>query len=294
MRKTNERVVDLGKILITGITGNVGIYVCEALKEINQQVVGAVTSIAKSKDRFKDIELVELDFLNMDTYDKALEDVDRVFLMRPPHIGRPEDIYPFIDAMKQRNIKLVVFLSLMGIEKNPVPPHYKIEKYIEKAGIPYCHIRPGFFMQNLSGVHAEEIKYKNEIFIPAGRSKCSFIDAKDIGFAIAKILHEYDRHQNTAYTITGAESLDYYQVADILSDVLKREIKYSKPSWIRFRQYMIHQRKLDRKLVNVMVMLYFMTRMGTANAIYDDFERLTGIKPRTFRQFAVENAGVWT
>lgn len=279
----------MGKVLVTGINGNVGTYVYESLMKMNQEVLGAVTSVTKSKDRYKDIELVEFDFLNKDTFSNALKNVDRVFIMRPPHLGDPQDLYHFIDAMKEKDIKLVVFLSLMGIERNPIPPHYKIEKYIEKVGIPYCHIRPGFFMQNLSGVHAEEIKKNNEIFIPAGKSKCSFIDAKDIGYAIAKILSEYTKHQNTAYTITGSEALNYYQAAEILSGVLNRKITYSKPSWIKFRQYMIHKRKLDKKVVNVMVMLYFMTRLGTANAVHNDFEKLTGNKPRTFKQFAEEN-----
>jgi len=282
----------MGKVLVTGINGNVGTYVYESLINMNQEVRGAVTSISKSKDKFKDIELVEFDFLNKDTFDDALKDVDRVFLMRPPHLGEPQDLYQFIDAIKEKGIKLVVFLSLMGIEKNPVPPHYKIEKYIEKVGIPYCHIRPGFFMQNVTGVHSNEIKENNDIFIPAGKSKCSFIDAKDIGYAIAKILHEYEKHQNTAYTITGMEALDYYQIADILSDTLGRKVIYSKPSWIKFRQYMIHKRKLDKKVVNVMVMLYFMTRIGTASRVHDDFEKLTGNKPRTFKEFAEENINI--
>lgn len=283
----------MGRVLITGINGNVGTYVYESLVKMKQEVLGAVTSVSKSKDRFKDIELVQFDFLNKDTFSSALKDVDRVFLMRPPHLGNPEDLYPFIDTMKEKGVKLVVFLSLMGVEKNPVPPHHKIEKYIEKVGIPYCHIRPGFFMQNLSGVHAKEIKKNNDIFIPAGRSKCSFIDAKDIGYAIAKILSEYTQHQNTSYTITGPEALDYYQAAEILSEVLKRKIIYSKPSWIKFRQYMIHERKLEKKMVNVMIMLYFMTRFGSASAVHDDFEKLTGSKPRTFKQFVEENIGEW-
>ena len=51
-----------------------------------------------------------------------------------------EDLYPFINAMKAHNIKLVSFLSLMGVENNSKPPHYKIEKYIEELDIPYAHI----------------------------------------------------------------------------------------------------------------------------------------------------------
>ena len=283
----------MGKVLVTGITGNVGTYVYEYLIEMKQEVTGAVTSVSKSKEKYKNAELVEFDFLNKATFETALKDVDSVFLMRPPHIGNPEDLYPFIDAMKERNVKLVVFLSLMGIEKNPVPPHYKIEKHIEKVGLPYCHIRPGFFMQNLSGVHAQEIKESNKIFIPAGKSKCSFIDAKDIGHAIAKVLSEYEKHQNTTYTVTGGEALDYYQVADILSEVLKKKVTYAKPSWISFRNHMIKVRKMDKKLVNIMVMLYFMTRLGTASAVHFDFEKITDSKPRTLKQFVQDNKSAW-
>lgn len=212
-----------------------------------------------------------------------------MFLMRPPHLGRPEDLYPFIDAMKEQKIKLVSFLSLMGVEKNTKPPHHKIEKFIEAQGVPYAHIRPGFFMQNLSGIHAEEIKTMDQIFIPAGKSKCSFIDADDIGLATAAILHRYGEYINTAHTITGSEALDYEQAAEILSEVLQRRITYAKPGFIKYRQYYIHKRKLDKEYVNVTVALYFMTRMGTAEAVTQEFQRITGKQPKTFREFVINN-----
>ena len=61
-----------------------------------------------------------------------------------------------------------------------MPPHHKIEKYIEQAGLPYCHIRPSFFMQNISGVHAFEIKHFDRIVVPVKAALTSFIDAEDI------------------------------------------------------------------------------------------------------------------
>lgn len=80
--------------------------------------------------------------------------------MRTPQLGKPEDLYSIIDAFKAYNIKLVTFLSLMGVENNTIPPHHKIEKYIEKLEIPYAHVRLEFFMQNLSGVHSIKIRKK--------------------------------------------------------------------------------------------------------------------------------------
>ncbi|PKM68649.1 MAG: NAD(P)-dependent oxidoreductase [Firmicutes bacterium HGW-Firmicutes-2] len=278
------------KILVTGALGNVGKYVISALIKKGEQVVAGDIDIIKIHKLFGDeVEAANLDFTDEKTFVQALKGVDRVFLMRPPHLGKPEDLHPFIDAMKSHNIKLVSFLSLMGVEKNTIPPHHKIEKYIEQIGVPYAHIRPGFFMQNISGIHSVEIKEKNEIFIPAGNSKTSFIDAADIGLSIATLLHEPVKYKNTAHTITGPESLDYDQIAAILSEVTGKKIAYRKPGFFKYRSYYIKKRGLDKKYVNITVALYFMTRMGTAKRVTDEFYKLTGKKPRTFLEFASEN-----
>jgi uncharacterized protein YbjT (DUF2867 family) len=278
------------KVFVTGASGNVGRYVISELLNMGEQIVAGGTDIKKLNKLFgNQVEAVYFDFTDKTTFNKALENVDRVFLMRPPHLGKPKDLFPFIEAMKEHNIKLVAFLSLMGIERNPMPPHYKIEKYIENLGIPYAHIRPGFFMQNLSGVHAVEIREKNQIFIPAGKSKTSFIDAADIGLATAVLLHEFEKYKNTTHTITGPEALDYYQVAEILSRITRKNIIYAKPGYLRYRTYYIKKRKLDKEYVNVTVALYFMTRIGTAKEVTDVFNELTGKKPRTFEEFAKEN-----
>lgn len=207
-------------ILVTGASGNVGAHVIKELSRMGERIVAAGTDVHRLHDKFSaQVKCVYLDFTDSSSFDQALEEVDRVFLIRPPHLGKPEDMYPFIDALKFRGIRLAAFLSLMGIEKNPFPPHHKIEKYLEAAGIPYAHIRPGFFMQNLSGIHAEEIRGQNQIFIPAGNSRTSFIDAADIGLAAAVLLHEPERYAGTAHTITGAESLNYYQTVQDINDL---------------------------------------------------------------------------
>ncbi|CQR47311.1 NAD(P)H azoreductase [Paraliobacillus sp. PM-2] len=278
------------KVLVTGASGNVGQYVTKALIEKGDQVVVAGTNLQKLAGMFNDkVDFALLDFTNIDTFNNALKNVDRVFLMRPPHLGKPEDMYPFIDAMKDHDIQLVSFLSLMGIESNPIPPHYKIEKYIEASGIPFAHVRPGFFMQNLSGIHSVEIKNKNEVFVPAGNSKTSFIDAKDIGLAIATILNNPKTHKNTAHTITGGQALNYHQIATILSKITERQIVYNKPGFLKYRKHYIKNRGLPKAYVNVTIALYFMTRIGTARKVTDDFVTLTGKKTRTFEEFAIEH-----
>lgn len=285
----------MAKVLVTGATGNVGRFVTNSLLDMGQSVRAGLVELSEQEIEKVDnrAEYCRFNFEDETTFSSALEDVDRVFLMRPPHLGKPEDLKPFIQAMKKNGIKLVSFLSLMGVEKNPVPPHHKIEKFIEQGDIPYAHIRPGFFMQNLIGAHLPEIRDKGEIFIPAGKSKCSFIDAYDIGYAAAVLLTNPEKYWNTTHTITGPEALDYYQISEILTRVLGRKITYRKPSVFAYRKHMIEKRGLDKGYVNVTIMLYLMTRLGTAKKVTDDFEKLTGKKPRTFETFAAENISVF-
>lgn len=285
----------MGKILVTGATGNVGKYVTEYLIKQARDVKAAGMHEEKARALFGEgAEYCRFDFEKPETFENALQDVDRVFIMRPPQMGNPEDFRPFIETMKKQNtIKLAVFLSLIGIEKNPAPPHHKIEKMLRDSGIPWCFVRPSFFMQNLSGVHAFEIKHFNRIVIPAGRALTSFVDAKDIGEISAKILAEPDIHINKAYDLTGPEALSYEEAAEIMSRELKKEIVYTGVSIHTAFTYWTKIRGLEKGYAMVMCMLYLMTRMGTARTVSDDFEKVMGKKPGSFRDFVRENREAW-
>lgn len=285
----------MGRILVTGASGNVGKYVAQYALKNDQKITVAGTHLETLAKIFGDkAKIARFDFTDPSTFCDVLEDVDRVFIMRPPHLGKPEDLKPFIDALKSKGgIKLVCFLSLIGVENNPVPPHHKIEKYIEQADLPYCHIRPSFFMQNISGVHAFEIKYYNRIVVPVKKALTSFIDAEDIGEMTAKILSEPQLHQNQGYSITGSEAIDYWNVAKILSKELGREIIYTNPKPSFAKKYWITVRGLEKEYCNVMGMLYMMTRLGTAKKVTPVFEQVMGRKAQTFQQFVKKNIGSW-
>lgn len=285
----------MGRILVTGASGNVGKYVAQYALNNHQEVTAAGTNLERLNALFGGkAKIVCLDFTDPSTFSNALEAVDRVFIMRPPHLGKPEDLKPFIEALKAKgDIKLVSFLSLIGVEKNPVPPHHKIEKYIEQADLPYCHIRPSFFMQNLSGVHAYEIKHFNRIVVPVKQALTSFIDAEDIGEMTAKVLSEPDLHQNKGYALTGAQAIDYWEVANIFTKELGREIIYTNPNPAFAKKYWMNVRGLEKEYCTVMSMLYMMTRLGTAKKVTTTFEQIMGKKPQTFEQFVKKNKHYW-
>ena len=282
-------------VLITGATGNVGYELLKKLKGItNVNIYAAGRDISKAKEIIDDDEInyVKLDFKDESTYKKALQDIDTVFLMRPPAISKVKKyIYPFLVKMKETNIKQVVLLSLQGGDKNILVPHYRIERYIEKLDLPYTFLRPSFFMQNLSTTHLKEIKEDNEIFIPAGQGKTNFIDVRDIAEVGKKVILE-ENHLEKGYELTGPDNLDYYQIAEIMSDILDKKIEYKNPSIFQF-----FKRKRSEgysiKHIIVMIGLYSVTKFGLAAKKTDKLKQLLDREPISFEQFVEDHKEVW-
>jgi len=78
-------------------------------------------------------------------------------------------------------------------------------------------------MQNISGIHAFEIKHFDRIVVSVKGALTSFIDAEDIGEITAKVLSDPDKHQNRGYAITGPEAIDYFAASNILSEELAKK-----------------------------------------------------------------------
>ncbi|MCB2295662.1 SDR family oxidoreductase [Clostridium algoriphilum] len=280
------------KILLTGVTGNVGSAVVNYLKSINIDFIAGVRDIERSKHQDDSIQYIHFDFQDTITYETALHGVKKVFLVRPPQLTDVRGIFiPFIQKCKEVGVTQIVFLSLLGAEKNPFPPHHKIEKAIVESKIPYTFIRPSFFMQNLSTTHAEDIKERDDLFIPSGKAKVSFIDTRDIGEIIGRTITE-EGHKNKAYTITGSESITYFEVADTMTRVLERKITYSNPSPFKFRKDMI-KRGIKKKFATVMMVLYITTKLGMANHVTNTAELLLKRKPITIDDFIKDHIDVW-
>lgn len=274
-------------ILLIGSTGNIGKYVVLYLNEKNTPFKEGIYQSIETSDQ-----VVPFDFLDHATFELALKDISKVFFIRPPQLGNPKDIYPFLDYCKEHQVEQVVFVSLMGVEKNPIPPHAKIEKYIKKIALPYTFIRPSFFMENLIYPHGKDIKELNQIIVPAMKSKTSFIACKDIGHVCGEVLINSENHLNRAYTITGSEALDYNQVALAFSSLLNRKIIYTNPKMKVYEKHMLNS-GFDKDYVKITKLLYFMTRLGTAKHITKNIKSILNRPATTLNDFIIENKNQW-
>jgi uncharacterized protein YbjT (DUF2867 family) len=290
---SSEETMPAGKILVTGALGNVGAEVVQQLLIAGLPCRATDISVEKIHERFGSaLEAVWFDFSRPETFAPAFEGVERMFLMRPPQISDVKRLmFPALDAAAAAGVKQVVFLSLIGIEKTPFVPHFKVEQYLRRSGMDWTFLRSSFFMQNLNTTHRREILGRSEIFIPAGRSKTSFLHVRDIA-AVAVAALSQGGHTNQAYDLTGPETLDYWQAADILSETLGRKITYRNPGPLRFLLRTVRE-GTPLPFALVMTGLYTATRMGQADIVTGEVERLTGRPPISFRQYAEETRSAW-
>jgi uncharacterized protein YbjT (DUF2867 family) len=120
-------------------------------------------------------------------------------------------------------------------------------------------------MQNLSTTHRQDIRENGDIFIPAGSGRTAFVDVRDIAAVGAKTLTEAG-HEQQAYALTGSTAVDYYQMADMMSDILGRPIRYSNPSLLRFAWH-LWRRGHPLSYVAVVSGIYLTTRWGLAEKV---------------------------
>ena len=280
------------KILVTGATGNVGQEVIRLLQSQDCNVCAAVRNPNSAKQILgSNIQTVPFDFTNPDTFGHAFLQVNKLFLVRPPALANIRlQIAPALNAAKLAGVEHIVFLSILGAERNRFLPHSKIERYINQLGIKATFLRASFFMQNLNTIHTEDIKVRGELLLPAGNGKTSFIDVRDIAAVAVRTLIE-DGHQGRAYTLTGAEALTYYEVADIFTSVLGKRVRYN-PSLLNFVRQM-RSKRLPIGFILVMVAIYTSARLGLAGNITPDTEQLLNRSPLTIRQYIEDYRQFW-
>jgi uncharacterized protein YbjT (DUF2867 family) len=200
-------------------------------------------------------------------------------------------ILPALDAARQAGVEHVAFLSLQGADRNRAVPHRRIEDDLRTRGPTWTMLRPGFFMQNLIAPHGPDIAQRSEVFLPAGRGRTAFVDARDVADAAVTVLSE-PGHQGRAYELTGRQALTYHQVAEALGEASGREIRYVDATpwgfWRRMRA-----RGHPPAQVAVMLALYTTCRLGLAARVSDELERLLGRPPRDVATFAGDHVEAW-
>ena len=138
------------------------------------------------------------------------------------------------------------------MQGNRKAPHHAVEKYLRQVGAPYTFLRPHFLMQNLTTTYRSDIRDHDEIFLPAGHSRTALIDTRDIG-----------------------------RVAAILSGVLDRTIRCSRPSESEYLARLAAEGK-PQDYIDVQKMIYRIVCWNISAFPNRQIRNLTGRPATTF------------
>jgi uncharacterized protein YbjT (DUF2867 family) len=283
---------DADIVLVTGATGNVGREVVRALRARNIPVRAADRDPARARALFgDDLDAVRFDYRDPATF-AAADGARSLFLLRPPAIADVEKtLLPFLDEARRRGVRHVAFLSVAGADKNRLVPHHAVERHLAEAS-GWTVLRPGFFAQNFGDAYRQDIVEDGRIYVPAGRGRVAFVDVRDLADVAAIIFASPAAHDKRAYTLTGAEAIDFATAASQLSEVLGRSILYEPASILGYVRH-LHRRGIPWAQVGVQMILHAGLRFGQAERVDPTLERLLGRRPRTVREYVQDHRATW-
>lgn len=141
------------------------------------------------------------------------------------------------------------------------------------------------FLVRLTRVHAQAVRERDELLMPAGRGRTAFVDAEDVAAVAAKALVDPQPHANAACTLTGSEALTYGEVAGIMTAVLGRPIRYRRPGLLSYALRAPRELGLPPAMVAATSAVYTTARLGLACGLSPDVHRILVRPPTTMAAF---------
>jgi uncharacterized protein YbjT (DUF2867 family) len=276
-------------ILVTGATGTNGRLVVRALLAAGARVRAMVQDSSRAADLQQvGAELVTADFDQTATLDRALAGVERCLLLSAVDQRLVERETRFVERAKRADLKHLVKFSAIGA--HPATSftfgrqHGTAERMIMDSGLPFTFVQPNFFMQNLLW-SAETIGTKGEIYSTLGSTPASHVDARDIAAVIAATLTQpIDRHVGCIYLVTGPAALSFDQVAETLSRVVARAVRYVDLTSDQLKGGLLAAGQSEWQ-ATALIELNTYARQGHASVVTDTVERVGGRPARTLEQW---------
>jgi uncharacterized protein YbjT (DUF2867 family) len=225
-------------IVITAPTGDIGHQVLE-------NVLGSgepIRVIARDPSRLPPqvrgrVEVVPGSHGDIDVVAKAFAGADSVFWLVPPdpHAESVEAAFagftrPACDAFQSQGVRRVVGVSALGRgwpgNAGYVSASLAMDDLIASTGVSYRALTMPSFMDNILR-QVEPIKSQGMFFSPiSGDRKLPTCATRDIAAAAARLLLDDSWSGQDSLPVLGPEDLSHNDMAQIMSEVLQRPIRF--------------------------------------------------------------------
>jgi uncharacterized protein YbjT (DUF2867 family) len=283
-------------IVVTTPTGSIGHQVIANLLESGEPVRVIVRDPSRLPSQVNErVEVVQGSHGDIDVVDKAFAGADAVFWLVPPdpQATSVEAAYldfsrPACDAFKSQGVGRVVGVSALGrgVPANAgyVSASLALDDLIASTGVSYRALTMPSFMDNLLR-QTEAIKSQGMFFSPiSGDLKVPACATGDIADAAARLLLDPSWSGAGSVPVLGPEDLSFNDMAQIMSEVLQRPIRFQQIPVEAFKS-----RLTDHGMSEAMA-------QGTADMMTAKDRGLDNAEPRTpestipttFRQWCEE------
>ncbi len=289
------------QILITGATGTTSQYAIQHLVENDVKVRAMVRAIDERSKQLENmgVEIVQGDFLNLDSLRFALEGIKRAYFLYPFMDHLPKAAAYFAKAAKEAGVELVISMSQMNVHEGTKSPasqnHLIAEDILDWADIGAVHIRPALFAWNYLGMAAPTVATEQKFYFPNEEAKYSIVHPQDIGEVVAEILidNNIEQHIGKKYDLSGSIIYNGDDVANEIGQLLGQKIEYVPipvDMWIDFIKDLP---TVNEFLANHLREFSKDIAAGKFNKTTDVVKNITGHEPRTFKQYIEENIEVF-
>jgi uncharacterized protein YbjT (DUF2867 family) len=283
-------------ILVIGGRSKIGAGLIGELLRRDQQVrvlvrtaepVGDLGAGRGSGPRLAAAETVTGDLADEGSLVRAMQGIEKVFLLSSPDPDAVRWHRNAIDAARRTDVQLLVRSSIIGAGRESpaefISAHTACDRYLADSGLPHVIVRPNLFLQNIPKSTIPSIDASGNFYVDAGEARLSMVDTRDVAAVAALALTE-PGHVGARYDVTGPEALSYTDVAAELTGAMGRQITYVDAPDDAVRQGLLGA-GLTEWFANALVGLYQDYRRsgtdGYAAQVADTVERLTGRRARS-------------
>jgi uncharacterized protein YbjT (DUF2867 family) len=278
-------------ILIAGSTGRVGSEVVDQLVRAGHRVRVLVRAIKDAEwDATVDVAIGDLD--NVDSLVTAMTGVDRVYMLAPLSPALEEHDQNLVAAARRAGVDRIVKHSVLGAQWEDIALarwHRAGERLVEASGAQWTFVRPSPLFDNARG-WATTIRRAGAAYVATGEGKAGIVDARDVAAVAVKCLIE-PGHAGKAYDVTGPDALSAREQVEAIGRAIGRPIKLVEVPPAAVRDVM---HGTPPRIADALLELAAAIKAARYATVTAAVQRLTGKTPRTFAEWATENAGTFS
>ncbi|RDC63819.1 SDR family oxidoreductase [Adhaeribacter pallidiroseus] len=277
----------MNKILITGATGQMGRTVLQTL--LKKMPASNIHVLSRKAEKLTELQSIGLNtfvgsYEDVTSLAKAMEGVDTVLLISAGDQGdRMQEHRNVVDMAKQCGVQNLAYTSRAlrdrtTLHNQLMHDHFNTEDYIQESGLNYTIFQNALYTEFLQFViHKDHLE--KGILLPTGEGRVAFTLRADQAEAIAQVLLN-EPFLNKTYLFTGNKTYSFFEVAQSLSLLAGKEIKYTPvelPAFVKTMQ----QRGLPDAVITKISSFLLDIKNNQETVITHDLENKLGRKPAT-------------